>query len=235
MQRNRRRNKRKNKKSRGSNSPASEFVGNIHRSDGKIDLHALIGLDRIFGTQRVMKCKASTELTTITQTATTSTDGALTFNTTMWNDISDYLTVFDEYQIWAIKIKFIPALSSVTPYASASYLPGYLVTAIDLDDASTPTSAVQLLGYNTAIQTAPVESVTRCFRPKFSVPAYGAGAFASYCNITPDGKLGWIDNTYPSVQHYGVKYAISPGAAAQTELTQWNIVVTGYFHFRFNY
>jgi len=223
----------KKKKGKGAHS---EFLGNIHLRDGIIDQHQeILGIDKIFGTQNQLTVKASTLLTTITQSAGASTTGGLTFNTTLWNDISDYLTVFDEYQIWAIKLKFIPFLSSVTPYASASYQPGDLTTAIDLDDAGAPSSALQLLGYNTAIQSSPIQSITRCFRPKFSVPAYGAGAFSSYCNITPDKNLGWIDNSYPSAQHFGVKYAIGPGAAAQTNLTQWAVVATGYFKFRFNY
>lgn len=215
---------------------SAEFIGNIHKMDGIVDQSQYVySIDRKFGLQNMVTCKFTTQLTAWSQVAGSNALGGLSFNTTQFTDITNMLNVFDEYQIWALKVKAIPTVTSVTPYATASYIPGELTTVIDLDDVGTPATIVEMLSYNTAIQVGPSQSVTRCWRPKISVPAYGAGAFASYCNITPDKKMGWIDNGYPSVQHFGLKYGIQAGAAAQTDLTIWAVTVTAYCHFRMNY
>jgi hypothetical protein len=227
--------KRRPRKGRKS-SKASEFIGNIHKNDGIVDQSQYVfPIDRKFGLQNMVTCKFQTQLTAVAQQASVVVLGGLSFNTTQFTDITNILSAFDEYQIWAIKVKFIPTVTAVTPYASASYIPGELTTVVDLDDVGYPSTIVEMLSYNTAIQVGPSQSVTRCWRPKISVPAYGAGAFSSYCNLTPDKEMGWIDNGYPSVQHFGLKYGIQAGAAAQTNLTIWAVVATAYCHFRMNY
>jgi len=211
----------------------ASFVGNVHRRDGQIVGGGKIDLDRKFGSQQVYMTKHHVNPVSggVSQAANLASNGALVFTIADISDSANFLAVFDEYRIIAVKCKFIPRQNAIPAGASATYIPGYLVTALDFDDSASVAIA-SLLDYNTAIETGAFEEVTRIFRPKISTATYGGGVLTNYQQITPGGTEGWIDNSSTTVAHNGCKWAIRAGAAAQTLLSIWDIEETLYVQWR---
>jgi ribosomal protein S14 len=210
------------------------FNGNIHHSDGVMGLNRdQIDLDRRFGDSNMMLCKHHVDKGPITQTATAPNSGALVFTISDINDNANYLAVFDEYQIAAIKVRFIARQNAIPGFSSSTYNPGTLVTALDFDDSANP-GLPGLYQYNTCVETGAFESVIRAFKPKVSIATYGNGVVTNYTQYTPDKKLGWCDNQYSQIVHNGLKYAITAGATSQTLLSTWTVFCTYYVKWRRN-
>jgi len=210
------------------------WKGNIHRADGTMGLTKdKIDLDRKFGDSNVFLAKHHVDKGPITQTASSPTSGALVFTIADINDSANYLAVFDEYQITAIKVRFIARQNAIPGFATSTYNPGTLVTALDFDDSANP-GLPGLYQYNTCVETGAFESVIRVFKPKVSIATYGNGVVTNYTQYTPDKKLGWCDNQYSEIVHNGLKYAITAGATSQTELSTWTVFCTYYLKWRRN-
>jgi hypothetical protein len=135
----------------------------------------------------------------ILSSTTVPSAGAINFILADLNNVSDYTNLFDQYRILAVKLEFI-MLGSTNPLTGP---PGYIQTAIDYDDVTTPGSANELMQYDT-VQVAPIgQYFERTLRPR-SAPAMYSGAFTSFGNVYAQ----WLDSASPSVQHYGIKYYI---------------------------
>ncbi len=116
------------------------------------------------------------------------------------NSMSDYASwsaVFDQYRITMIEA-YVTAtsvnLSSTTTF-------GQYTTAVDLDDANTPTALGDLQHYTSSVETNLLVPHYHRWVPTFSVAAY-SGAFTSYSQ-----GYGWLDCGSPNIQHYGLKVA----------------------------
>ena len=117
----------------------------------------------------------------------------------------------DEYFIEMIEVLVAP---TVTENTSAANNPSNFVTAVDVDDAVTPSSFGQVCSYASSIQTPGHMAHYHRWEPTFAVAAY-AGAFTSYAPTR-----GWIDCGYPSVEHYAIKIAFgATTTATQVYLT----------------
>jgi hypothetical protein len=117
--------------------------------------------------------------------------------------VADFTALFDQYRIAQMRVRFEPVSSagySTTQIQS-------LVTAIDYDDATPPTLETDLLQYQTVMITSPGVPFERVLNPHAAIAAY-SGAFTSYAQFA-----GWIDVASPTVQYYGLKYAIPPSTA----------------------
>jgi len=147
------------------------------------------------------------------------TKGAINFALAQLNDFSSYQNIFDLYRIAMVEVTFRPRASMST--AGTANYPGMLYTVVDLTD-STSLVGTTLNEYPGVIVSEATKLHRHTFVPSIAVAAY-AGAFTSYMNeVSP-----WIDCNSSSVQHYGVKYAltISPATFAYD--------VTARIHFQF--
>jgi len=79
----------------------------------------------------------------------------------------------------------------------------------DYDDGNVPSNVDELLQYGNYRCCNFDKTITMKIRPKFSIAAY-SGAFPSYKPMT-----GWLDCASPSIQHYGVKFAVDSFTAGQ--------------------
>ncbi len=105
-------------------------------------------------------------------------------------------------------------VSKGTSGADVIQLP-FLTTAIDHDDASTPTSLDNLLVHASSIPHGTFNRpFSRVFIPRISVATY-QGAFTGYASEEPQ----WIDSNNPAVQHYGFKYIME--AVPPTATSNW--------------
>jgi len=121
------------------------------------------------------------------------------------NDViqfSSFAAVFDQYKIDTVEVW-------MTPFGSAS-APGYnancrIYSAVDYDDANTPTSINAIQQYENSVVTRSTDGHYIKFVPHIAVAAYG-GTFTQFKNE----KTDWIDVASTNTSFYGLKAAIDP-------------------------
>lgn len=155
---------------------------------------------------------------TFSTSTTVNTYAAFYFALNTFAQYADYTSVFDQYCIVEAVVRIVPDLQ-----ASLNTTLSTLITAIDHDDATAPTSVAQVQAHTTCLQTVNMAQ-TRLVKPRMAVSAYGSG-FGSYMNTT-----GYLDSGTPDVQHYGLKLAALPTGNVFTYTLFFEIVV----HFRDN-
>jgi hypothetical protein len=138
----------------------------------------------------------------------------LAFTLNNFISYSDYLSVFDQYKIDWIEVW----IESRAPQGTT--VPSLLTTAIDFDDANTPTSLSEVERKQASLTGSSLSGRYFAFKPHMAVAAY-SGTFTSYSNI----EAGWIDSASPGVQHFGLKVAIdtTPVASVVTVTTRAHV------------
>jgi len=128
---------------------------------------------------------------------------------------TSYTSIFDEYKIDMVEIWVsLPGLAPV-----ASTVRGEFSTAVDYDDANTPTSISTVSDKQNSLTTTIDQSHYHKWQPKFAVGAYSS-TFVSFASET-----GWLDCGSPNVQHYGFKFAASQTAGG-VEFVQYVVRLT---------
>jgi hypothetical protein len=179
---------------------------------------------------RVYRFRRHSPPTSISQVALTDTLGAFTFTLNVVNGYTEFTTLFDSYRIAFLEVKFHPIYSMQALSTSALITPR-LITAIDLDDATTPGTLGELAEYGTQKQTNFNEPHVRTIAPRAAKALYGGGAFTSYGMAEKDL---WVDCNSPSVAYYALKYGVEAGASGQTALQSWRVEFIWYLEFRYS-
>lgn len=153
--------------------------------------------------------------------ASTTVDqlAALSFTLTAFPNSAEFTSLFDQYRIKHLEVSFV--------YVNPASVLAPLYSVIDYDDATTPGAVTDLLQYQTLMQTAPGQQHIRRLEPRFDLAAY-SGVFTSFALAQKDA---WVDVASPTVQFYGIKYAL-PATLGGTSGTVYNIQVTGLLQFR---
>lgn len=150
---------------------------------------------------------ARVDNTFITSSATVPTFGAANFTLANLANSAIYTTCFDQYKFLEIEVW-------IEPSQGASSVPtnvGILATSVDLDDSNTPSSFPVVESAQNALVTSSMAGHYHKFQPHMAVAVY-SGAFTSFANAPAD----WIDCASSSVQHYGIKGAISNTTSVST-------------------
>jgi len=127
---------------------------------------------------------------------------------------TEFTALYDQYQIAQVDLRFVPTVMTASPLDP---LQGFIVLAVDYDDATTPANIDALYQYGSAAVFPANKEIRFSLRPRAALAAY-SGAFTSYANF---GNM-WIDVASPSVQHYGLKV----GMAASTPAHSWLVFAT---------
>lgn len=135
-------------------------------------------------------------IATISTSTTVQTTGALVFQLSNSPQAQSYTTIFDRYRMIQANVKFIQYI------ASANAAPIY--TVLDYDDGNAPSSVAALLAYGSLKITPAGQIDERTLTPRIATAAY-SGTFTSYANVS---SRTWIDSASPSVDYFGVKYAV---------------------------
>jgi hypothetical protein len=143
----------------------------------------------------------------LTASASLPTFAAFSFNVNNLDQITSLSNVFDQYKIDEVETWLVPRL---TDQVSASFNNGILCSVIDYDDANSLSTVAQAQDYTNCIMSSGLSGHYRAFKPHAAVAAY-SGAFTSYGNVVSP----WIDFASPSVQHFGIKYALSQTGGTQ--------------------
>lgn len=162
----------------------------------------------------------------INQVAISPTLGSFFFTLSLLDQASTFTSLFDQYKIAKIQIDFWPMYRANSVALHADLIP-LIYTAVDYDDATAPVSLTDIRQYQNVTMHDDSEKFSVTFVPHVAVSSY-SGAFGSFNNVTSP----WIDAGSPSVQHYGLKYAVSGGASGQTNLQAWNVTFKMWVQFK---
>jgi len=148
------------------------------------------------------------ELTVTGSAFTTSNIGAFSgsaFATALSNfSASSVLAaVFDQYKFEQLEFWLEP----VAPMGTTAF--GVVTSAVDLDDATPPSSQSAVQDHPGALQGTGGAGHYHKFKPHMAVAVY-SGAFTSFANE----PANWIDIASPNVQHYGLKFCSTGFSAA---------------------
>lgn len=148
--------------------------------------------------EQIITLNLSRIATSLSTSITVPTYISSSFTLNSFNDYSSYTSLFDQYKFNEIEVWIEPTLSSSTAVANI----GNYCTAIDYDDANTPTSIDNVEGHQGSLISTGFASHYHRWVPGMAIAAY-SGAFSSFSSSKPT----WIDSASPGVQHYGFKFA----------------------------
>lgn len=149
-----------------------------------------------------------------TTSTVANTYGSFYFIMTNLSGYAEYLGLFDQYMFEEIEVWIEPQQSQSTAMSNQ----GILATAVDLDDAGTPTGFAAVEDKQNSLVTGGLDGHYHKWKPHMALGAYSAGVFSAFANV----PAGWIDSGSNSVQHYGIKIAATSTSA----------VITYNLHFR---
>jgi hypothetical protein len=156
---------------------------------------------------------------TLTTSTTLETDTQLTFAMSTLGNSSSWVTVFDQFRIIGVRVRFFPCTISGggTPSQFVVY------SAIDYDD-SAGTAASSLIQYDTLKVGNSLAYWERSLVPKVALALYSGSTFTNYGSA---GSRQWIDCTSSNTPYYGLKIAIP--ATAGTSYIQYVVEMTVQF------
>lgn len=140
--------------------------------------------------------------------------GSKYFILSEFSGYAEYTGLFDQYKFDEIEVWLEPQQSQSTAMSNQ----GLVTTAIDLDDAGTPSSFAAVDAKQNSLVTGGLDGHYHRWAPHMAVGVYASGAFSSFANA----PAGWIDSGSNSVQHYGLKIAT----------TSTSVAITYNLHFR---
>ncbi len=143
-----------------------------------------------------------------------------TFSLSNLSNSSSYTALFDQYRILECECWISPTCSMATPGAPEG---GTWLSAIDLDNASTPASYAAVQGASGVMQTSVLCGHYHRWVPCVATNVY-AGAFGAYGSVAQP----WLDCASTGVEQYGVKAAFS----ATTTAIAFTIMVRATIQFR---
>ncbi len=174
--------------------------------------------------RRVLKTQMITVEMTTQQTAFTTSAVATVFyanyvTLNAFSNYTEYTSLFDQYKILELEHWIEPFETQ----SSVQALSGTFTSAIDVDDANTPTSIAQVQDHQGSLITNGTVGHYHRWKPHMAVAVY-SGAFTSFSNA----PANWIDSASPAVQHYAIKCAIT----ATTNAIPYSLQIKALVSFR---
>lgn len=152
---------------------------------------------------------------------------------------TEFTTLYDQYQIAGVKVKFIPNNTQISiarlydngtgsnvQYAAAGV--PQCITVLDYDDASALSAKGDYLQYQNCRMFNAVTPHKRYFRPHIASAVYQSAVFNGFANH----KRSWIDVASASVEHYGMKMYMDSSALTINGLIAYQLYFTYYLKFK---
>jgi hypothetical protein len=171
----------------------SEVVSKAYNTVASRPIAMIVNKNQIYHAELRLE-----NLSVLVTSVTVPTFGANAFSLNDFVMRTEYTGLFDQYKIELFEIWIEPLNSQSVTSASV----GMVVSAVDFDDATTPSTISSVESKQNSITSGGYDGHYHRFHPHMAVAAY-SGAFTSFSNE----PAGWIDSASPSVQHYGIKYA----------------------------
>jgi len=164
------------------------------------------------------------DLGQLTSSSTSFVGYGFSFNFSMVSDYSAWSSVFDQYRLTRVDFRLEPLNLPALPTTLISS--SFLWLAVDYDDASTPASVAAVSNYSNACYIRPGRSYGISFVPRLASSVQVSGGSSSPAGVT----TGWIDSQYSTVNHYGIKIALTQ--ATTTNLIAWYAYARLHFSLR---
>lgn len=148
--------------------------------------------------------------------------GAYTFQFAQLPNYTEFTTLFDQYKINAIRLRFVPNVSESS--IGSSPIPDFH-TVLDYTDGGAPASKNAMLEYPNWKMTRGTATHTRFFYPTSFVGVLPASGVLTAGD--PKRKQ-WHASDLATVTHYGLKYCID-NASASPNIITWSVYATFYF------
>lgn len=186
----------------------------------------------------VLRTKRSVALgnVAVPSSANTNAYGAIQFRLSDLPNYTDFTSVFDQYMITYVEVKFVPDFSNNQTYwrtdtnATVSDDLPTLITWTDFDDAVTPASEAAGLSNESHLIKPGGEVHVRKFTPRVATTYWQSAVASGYGT----GMFKWLDTgSSPSVSHYGLKYAIVGSVTGGPSAPQWQYRVYVTMHLKF--
>jgi len=147
------------------------------------------------------------DMTVITEGTSGAVYGAQEFMLSQLPNYTEYTALFDQYRIMKVEVDFFPLSIGVTNNNSSNTIVNFasrLITAIDYDDSTAPSSTDALRQYSTAKVNLITDRFSRDFVPAISTMVYEGVSSTAY----EPGFKKWLSTNDPNVPHYGLKWAV---------------------------
>ena len=176
--------------------------------------------------QQIFRCKKWASTFTNISQAQVDTFGTFQFQLADIEKDPSFALLFQQYRIPEIEIFFRPMFRA-NPTTSTILIPQILL-AVDPNDISSWGTVGEASSNDGLVVIDDQESFGIRFAPRVAVAAYN-GAFSGFS--TTDAPI-WIDTSYNSVRHYGLKYAITGSGSAAGNDQAWNVSIRYTLEFR---
>lgn len=162
-----------------------------------------------------------------------TTTASFVFKLSDLPNYTDFTNLYDQYRFVGVKATIINPCIETRVYNSATGLestrvPGTLISAVDLNDASAAT-VNQVLEHESAVIHGCGMKMTRELIPALAQAAY-QGAFTGYTAR----QNQWVDANSPSVEHYGLKLGVRNSGLGDSNAT-FEIFLTYILEFKLPY
>lgn len=146
---------------------------------------------------------------------------ALRFQLNFVPSHTEFTSLYDQYQIKAVKAQLIPK-HTMTDQGIAEQ--GNMWSCIDYDDVTVPTSLNTILQYQNARRSRMHRTHKRYLKPMIATEIFNTGLTTAYA---PKRNV-WIDAAIDTVEHYGLKFWFD--SVPQT--VTYDLMVTYYLAFK---
>lgn len=138
-------------------------------------------------------------------------------------NLSSLSALFDQYRIDEIQLRFRSRNPGVflANQASPNYSSVSPLLVIDRDDATLPTTLLELQQFDNCQQFSAQDSIDVIFEPSITPSVFSGGAFSGY-SVDDSGKY-WLDVANTSIPHYGVKLGLPALVSTTTQRFDWDV------------
>lgn len=161
-----------------------------------------------------------------TATTTSAAGAGSQFRLSDLPSITEFTTLYDQYQIKGIKYTLIPKFSQADlqiSSGSASAILGNVWSVIDYDDVNTPVALTELLQYQNLKRTRMDGVHSRYLVPKVNI-TMGA-------NTQPKARQ-WLDVAVTTTPHYGIKLWFDALSGVTNTEIKYDLMVKYYLAFK---
>ena len=151
--------------------------------------------------------------TTVAELTTSSGQygSAGSYSISVMPNVAELSALFDNYRIVKVVLRIVHRSTSLSSIeTNNNNLVGFPIIyyVSDLDDATAPTTASEILEYNKhkMFMFTPDKRVLKItVRPRFSNEVFRTGVSTAYAI---GAKNTWLDMAYTNIEHYGLKWFI---------------------------
>lgn len=141
---------------------------------------------------------------------------------------ASYAALYQQYCLMGVEIFFRPMFRATSIVDDTTVVMPLLFVASDPNDISSWATLADARNAENVTVNDDSQGFCVKFSPQAAVAAYN-GAFAGFASTS---EKVWIDTTYNTVRHYGLKYCIT-GNGLASNYQAWSVETRYHFQFRF--